>query len=66
MQQGSRTVLLQTGPYLLHWLPDTADGGETFANHGLPFHALVDAGQQVSGLQPAAVFHLRLDPYAVS
>ena len=68
-QQGLQTVVLRTVPYglyLLHWIPDTAGGDETFANHALPFHALIGAGQQGGGLQPGVVSRLRLKPYAVS
>ena len=67
-QQGFHIAVLrdQTAPDLWHWLPDTADGGETFASHELPFHALIGAVQQVDGLQTAAVFRLHLNPCVAS
>ena len=54
-------VVHQTVLHLSHQLPDTADGDGTSANCGPPFHALVDAGQQASSLQPEVVYHLPLD-----
>ena len=56
----------QTVLYLLCQLPDTADRGRTFAYHGPPFHALIDAGQQVGGLQLDAISQSLLDPCIAS
>ena len=61
-----QTVGHQTVLYLWCQLPDTAGEGRTSANHGPPFHALVDAGQQVSGPQPAAICQLPQDPSIAS
>ena len=61
-----QTVEHWTALYLGCWLPDTAGKGKTSADHEPPFYALIYTGQQVDGLQPAAVCWLPLDPCAAS